>query len=187
MRTIIPLFALALAVSAPALASELVPVPSFRSVELRGGGNVVLVPGAAQRVMIVEGSSRFTRMRVERDGQLRIDACNDHCPHHYHLRIEIQSPRVPDLAVSGGGAITVEGGFRPQSQLSAAVDGGGKIDSRALEASAVSAAVNGGGEISVRPRATLSAAVHGGGAIHYWGNPQVTTAIAGGGHVGPGN
>ena len=187
MRTIMPLFALALAVSAPALATELVPVPSFRSVELRGGGNVVLVEGPAQRVTILEGSSRFTRLRVEGDSRLKIDACDDRCPQHYHLRIEIQSPRVPDLAISRGGAITVQSGFRPQSQLSAAVDGGGKIDGRALEASAVSAAVNGGGEISVRPRATLSAAVHGGGAILYSGNPQVTTAIQGGGHVGRGN
>ena len=187
MRSIIPLFAVALAVSAPAVAAELVPVPPFRSVELRGGGNVAVVPGPVQRVTIVDGSSRFTRFRVERDGQLKIDTCNEQCPQSYHLRIQIQSPRVPDLAISGGGAIAVEGGFRPQSELSVAIDGGGKIDGRAVDASTVSAAVNGGGEISVRPRATLSAAVHGGGAIHYSGNPQVTTAIAGGGHVGPGN
>src|SRR3954447_926702 len=187
MRSIIPLFALALAVSAPALAAEVVPVPAFRSVELRGGGNVVVVPGPAQRVTIVEGSSAFTQLRVERNGQLKIDTCNDRCPRFYRMRIEIQSPAVPDLAISGGGAIAVERDFRPQSQLSVAVDGGGKIDGRALDAVDVSAAVNGGGEIAIHPRATLSAAVHGGGAIHYSGNPQVTTAIAGGGHVGPGN
>jgi len=186
MRSIIPLFALALAVSAPAVATELVPVRPFRSVELRGGGNVVVVPGPVQRVMIVDGSSRFTRFRVERDGQLKIDTCNERCPRLYHLRIEIQSPSVPDLAISGGGAIAVEGGFRPQSELSVAIDGGGKIDGRAVDAGAVSAAVNGGGDIAVHPR-TLTAAVHGGGAIRYIGNPQVTTAIAGGGHVGPGN
>jgi hypothetical protein len=187
MRSIIPLFAVALAVSAPAVAMELVPVSPFRSVELRGGGDVVVVPGPVQRVTIVDGSSRFTRFRVERDGQLKIDACNARCPQLYHLRIEIQSPRVPDLAILGGGAIAVEGGFRPQSELSVAINGGGKIDGRAVDASAVSAAVNGGGQISVHPRVTLSAAVHGGGAIHYSGTPQVTTAIAGGGHVGPGN
>jgi hypothetical protein len=187
MRSIIPLFAVALAISAPAAATELVPVPPFRSVELRGGGNVVIVPGSVQRVTILDGSTRFTRLRVERNGQLKIDRCNEQCPHFYRLRIEIQSPRVPDLAISGGGAMTVEGGFRPQSQLSVAIDGGGKIDGRALDATAVAAAVNGGGEIWVHPRATLSAAVHGGGAIHYSGAPQVTTAIAGGGHVGPGN
>ena len=80
MRSIIPLFAVALAVSASALATELVPVSPFRSVELRGGGNVVVVPGPVQRVTIVDGSSRFTRFRVERDGQLKIDTCNAQCP-----------------------------------------------------------------------------------------------------------
>jgi hypothetical protein len=187
MRSFIPLFAVALAVSAPAVATELIQVAPFRSVELRGGGDVAVVPGPVQRVTIVDGSSRFTRVRVERDGELRIDACNERCPQFYHLRIEIESPRVPDLAISGGGAITVRGGFRPQPDLSVAIDGGGKIDGRAVDAGAVSAAVNGGGDISVHPRATLSAAVHGGGAIRYSGSPQVTTAIAGGGHVGPGN
>ena len=50
------------------------------------------------------------------------------------MRIEIQSPRVPDLAVTGGGEISVQGGFRPQSQLSVAIDGGGKIYGRSLDA-----------------------------------------------------
>src|SRR5438477_5046879 len=109
MRSIMPLFAVALAVSAPAVATELVPVPPFRSVELRGGGNVVVVPGPVQRVTIVDGSARFTRMRVERDGKLRIDTCDEQCPHFYRLRVEIQSPDVPDLAISGGGAIAVQG------------------------------------------------------------------------------
>ena len=187
MRSIAPLFALVLAVSAPALATDVVPVAPFRSVELRGGGDVVVVPGPAQRVTILEGSTQFTRLRVEREGQLKVDTCNDRCPQHYRLRVEIQSPRVPDLAVMGGGDISVEPGFRPQSELSVAVNGGGKIDGRALEAGDVSAAVNGGGVIRIHPRASLEAAVHGGGSIHYLGNPQVTTAIAGGGHVGPGN
>jgi hypothetical protein len=102
------------------------------------------------------------------------------------MRIEIQSPQVPDLAVSGGGMMTVQRGFRPQRELSAAISGGGKIDSREVEIGDVSAAVDGGGELLVRPRSSLQAAVNGGGSIRYWGNPQVTSAINGGGHVGPG-
>jgi hypothetical protein len=186
MRSTLPLFALAFAASAPVLASEVVPVPGFRAVELRGGGNVVVVPGAAQRVTIVEGSSEFTQMHLERDGKLRIDTCNERCPHFYRLRVEIQSPRVPDLGVSGGGAIAVQDGFRAQQQLSAAVNGGGKIDARAVEAANVSAAVNGGGDLTVRPRSALSAAINGGGHIRYWGNPVVSSAIHGGGAVSPG-
>src|SRR5207244_1486738 len=112
----------------------------------------------AQRVTILEGSTQFTRLRLEREGQLKIDTCNDRCPQHYRLRVEIQSPRVPDLGISGGGDIAVEPGFRAQSQLSVAVDGGGKIDGRAVEAGDVSAAVNGGGEIRIHPRSSLSAA-----------------------------
>ena len=185
MRSTLPLFLLPIVASAPALAAETIPVSPFRSVELRGGGVVTLVPGPAQRVTIVEGSSQFTQVRVEDRGKLRIDTCNDRCPHLYRLRIQIESPRVPDLAISGGGQITAANGFRPQPQLSAAVMGGGRIDAQAVEASSVSAAVNGGGELLVRPRSSLSAAVNGGGLVRYWGNPAVSMAVHGGGAVRP--
>jgi hypothetical protein len=183
IRQILPLFAIPLLASVPALASELVPVPHFRTVELRGGGVVDVVPGPIERVTVVEGSTRFTRLHVERDSQLVIDTCSSDCPRLYRLRIEIQSPKVPDLGVSGGGAIKVSDGFPPQSQFSAAVSGGGSIDSRALEAVDVSAAVEGGGELLVRARSTLSGAVDGGGLVRYWGDPQVSSAISGGGAI----
>jgi len=165
MRSTLPLFAFALAASAPALATEVVPVGPFRSVELRGGGDVMLVPGPVQRVTIVNGSSQFTHIYMRRDGQLRIDACNERCPQHYDLQIRIESPRAPDVAIAGGGRITASPGFGPQNQLSAAVDGGGMIDVRSILASDVSAAVNGGGD------------------IRYSGNPQVSMAVSGGGNV----
>jgi hypothetical protein len=186
MRSTLPLFALALAASAPVIATEVVPVPAFHSVELRGGGIVTVVPGGAQRVTIVEGNSQYTQMRVERDGKLKINTCNENCPRHYRLRIEVQAPRVPDLAISGGGLISVQSGFRPQPQLSAAINSGGKIDTRAVDAGDVSAAVNGGGDLLVRARSNLSAAVNGGGAVRYLGNPRVSSAIHGGGLVSPG-
>ena len=128
MRFFFPLFALALPLPAPPRAPRSSRFPAFRSVELRGGGDVTVVPGPVQRVTIVEGSTPFTSFRVERDGQLRIDACNERCPHNYHLRIQIERRRVPDLAVAGGGTITSTRGFAPQHQLSAAIKGGGTID-----------------------------------------------------------
>jgi hypothetical protein len=170
----------------PAFADEVIPVPQFRSAELRGGGVVTVVPGPVQRVTIVEGSSRFTHIYLDQDRQLRIDTCNEQCPREYHLRIVIQSPQVPALAVKGGGQITTASGFAPQTELAAAVSGGGRVDARSVEALRVSAAVNGGGELLVRPRASLAAAVNGGGHIRYWGNPTVSSAIRGGGGVSPG-
>jgi len=186
MRSIVPLFAFAFAASAPVVAAEYIQVPAFRSVELRGGGDVTLRAGPSQRVTIVEGSSQVTRIYVLRDGRLRIDACNSHCPRHYRLRVEIQSPRVPDVAIAGGGKIQAAGGFPSQREIGVAVDGGGNIDLRSIDASHVTAAVNGGGHIAVRPRARLTAAVNGGGDIRYWGDPQVTMAVQGGGTVRPG-
>jgi hypothetical protein len=186
IRTFLPLFGLAFAASVPAIGSEIVPVPYFDAVGLRGGGTVSIVPGPVQRVTIIEGSSRFTRIYVEHRNSLRIDACNRDCPQHYRLRIEVQSPRVPTLALDGGGAINVAGGFGPERELVAAVNGGGSIDTRAVNAGAVTAAVNGGGDLLVRASSRLTGAVRGGGAIRYWGDPQVTTAIDGGGTVQPG-
>lgn len=184
VRSIIPLFAFALAASAPALAAEPIPVAPFHSVQLRGGGDLYVVPGPVQRVTLLNGSTQFTTFRMRRDGELEIATrCNDRCPHNYNLRIQIESPSVPDVAVNAGGTIVARPGFAPQRDLSAAVAAGGTIDLWAVEADDVSAAVNAGGDIYVRPRVTLDAAVNAGGDIHYSGNPQVSEAVANGGDV----
>jgi hypothetical protein len=180
-----PLIVTLIAVSAPALAVEQIPVSGFRSVQLRGGGEVIVRPGPVQRVTITEGSSRHTRIDLVRDRQLRIDMCNNQCPEGYRLRVEIQSPSAPDVAIAGGGSIRAHGGFAPQRALSVAVHGGGLVDVRAVPASNVSAAVHGGGQVYVGPRDQLSAAVHGGGQVRYAGNPQVSMAVHGGGLVRP--
>jgi len=120
------------------------------------------------------------------DGRLRIDTCDERCPPAYRLRVEIQSPNAPDLAVSGGGSIMAQAGFRAQPHFAAAVNGGGHVDARALDAASVSAAVNGGGEVLVHARASLAGAVNGGGHIRYWGSPAVTSAVHGGGSISPG-
>jgi len=186
MRATIPLFVLALAVPSSALSAEEVLVSPFRALELRGGGEVLLRPGPVQRVTITEGSRQFTNVRVVRDRKLRIDACNDRCPRHYRLRIVVESPTVPVLAVTGGGTISTASGFGRQREITLAVGGGGEIDARSVPSESVTAAVSGGGIIKVQPRGVLTAAVNGGGEIRYWGNPSVTTAIQGGGTVRPG-
>ena len=185
MRSVLlPLLLLA---ASPATAAELVSVPAFQSVELRGGGEVVYRHGPVQRVTLLNGSTRFTGFRVDRQRKLEIDACNNNCPRHYDLQIEIISPQVVDSAVEGGGSITAGPGFGPQSDVAAAVDGGGLIDFRAVRIADVAASVQGGGKITVGPANNIAAAVNGGGEIRYAGNPSVTTAINGGGSVRPAN
>jgi hypothetical protein len=67
------------------------------------------------------------------------------------------------------------------------VDGGGRIDMRAVHADSVDAAVSGGGHIKVYASRDLRAAVSGGGRIEYWGNPHISSAISGGGDVRQGS
>jgi hypothetical protein len=168
-------------------AQESVSVEPFRNVELRGGGHVLLRRGPEQRVTLLRGSTRFTRVRVRENGQLVIDACNEDCPRQYDLEIEIVTPRIAGVAISGGGKIESGRGFGRQDSIAAAVEGGGHIDIRSIDAEHVDAAVNGGGHVELRAERTLEAAVDGGGHISYWGNPSVTSAVNGGGTVSEGS
>ena len=177
------LLVLATLAATPSLAAEVVPFPPFDSLQLRGGGEVSIRPGPVQTVTLNQGSRQFTTFTMDRRGRLTIDACNRHCPRNYRLRIEIQSPTVPDVAIMGGGEIVAARGFGPQPQVSAAIHGGGEIDLRSVRARDVSAAINGGGKIVTGNSSSLSIAVNGGGEVRYSGNPQLSTAIVGGGTV----
>ncbi|HWJ37943.1 MAG TPA: DUF2807 domain-containing protein [Sphingomicrobium sp.] len=183
MNRILPLFASALAASAPALATETVAVTAFQSIELHGGGDILLKRAPVQHVTITEGSSRFTNVQVLSRGRLRIDACNAQCPRNYRLNILVESPTVPILAIDGGGKITAAEGFAGQRQLVVAVNGAGIVDATKVQVDTATAAVSGGGEIKLRALRALTAAVNGGGLVRYWGNPRLTTAIRGGGAV----
>ncbi|MES2327903.1 MAG: DUF2807 domain-containing protein [Pseudomonadota bacterium] len=186
MRMLLP-FVIGLLALPAQIHAQSISVSPFRSVELRGGGDVEIVPGPFQRVTLLNGSTAYTSFRVDNDGKLRIDACNSRCPRNYPLHIRIESPTVPSVGVAAGGTIAAARGFAPQAHLAAAVHAGGTIDLRAVDATDVSAAVNAGGDIYVRPRSTLSAAVNAGGDVHYSGNPRVSMAIANGGNVSRSN
>ena len=181
------LIVLATLAATPTLAAEVVTVPQFRAVELRGGGDITIRRGPVQQVTMLEGSRQFTTFRMERHGKLAIDACNRQCPRNYRLRIEVQSPSVPDVAITGGGTIVARPGFAPQSQVAAAIKGGGMIDLRSVRASNTAAAIHGGGKIVTGVSSSLVAAVNGGGEVRYSGTPQLTSAINGGGSVSQDN
>jgi hypothetical protein len=169
--------------SIPALAQEMISVPHFDSVGLEGGGHVVVRYGDVQKVRLIQGSTQFTRFTVDDGHNLRIEACRGDCPRHYDLQVEIVTPQIKGLAVDGGGAIESEGNFPASHGLDLAIEGGGDIDARAMDAQRAEAAINGGGLIRVRAEGELTAAINGGGNIRYWGNPRVTQAIDGGGEV----
>lgn len=178
-------------VGAAAPPPTLVPVPSFRSIELNGGGRVILRHGPQQRVTLLSGSTEISRIEVGPSGrrgtgnpdQLVIDACRRSCNGRYQLEVEVVTPSIEGVAVKGGGRIQTVGAFPRQPRIGAAVHGGGQIDIRSLPARQVGAAISGGGNILTTAEDTLGAAINGGGAILYWGNPKVGSAVNGGGTV----
>jgi len=166
-----------------ASASQTIPVGPFQSVELHGGGHVTLRHGDSQRVTLIAGNTQCTDIHIESGGRLVIAAHNRGCPGRYDLDVEVVTPNIEGVAISGGGEIETASGFGAQPMLSAAISGGGDIDVRSVEASTVHAAVSGGGDVRVRAQKALTAAVNGGGSITYWGHPNVTSAVNGGGSV----
>ena len=183
--SVLTLLAAAFAPGASASAQQALALAPFRSVALSSGGEVVIRYGPAQAVSVLAGSAQRASPVVE-DGRLRIGRCRPDCPHGERLRVEIVTPALDSLAVDNGGTIVVETGFPRQAELTVAVDNGGRIDARGIEAAHVAAAVAQGGIIFTRPVDSLDASVRHGGIITYWGDPAVRRSVQGGGVVARG-
>jgi putative autotransporter adhesin-like protein len=174
------------AVAGRAAAQTAVPVAPFQSIELRGGGQVMVRAGPQAGIALTQGDARSTRITVQ-DGWLIVDNCPDRCPEGYRLRAEVTMPEIAALSVSGGGRLIAEGPFQPRPSLGLTISRGGGIDARALEAHSVTASVVQGGRILARPSHTLSGTVEQGGRITYWGRPTVARKIERGGAVRQGS
>src|SRR4029450_6871944 len=172
----------ALVAAAPGAASTPVSVPVFDSINLRGGGHVVVRHGAAQSVRLVSGNLETTRFKVTNDGTLEIDACVRSCS-DYRLEVEIVTPGLEGVGVEGGGEIRADGAVPESDSIAIGRAGGGEIAMIPISAGAVAAGIEGGGTILANARDRLVAGIEGGGTIRYRGHPPVTSGIEGGGSV----
>lgn len=167
----------------PAGAATDLDLPRIEAVSLKGGGQVVLRHGAQQRVRILSGDATISSFEVKNGRSLEISACEDDCPRNYKLQVEITAPDIDAIAVTGGGSISMAGGFPAKGNIALAVTGGGSIDTRPVQVRQVAAAVQGGGSIRTWASKSLAASVRGGGAISYRGDPSLATSVRGGGTV----
>jgi hypothetical protein len=158
----------------------------FRSVELHDGGNVIVRHGQTQRVTILMGDARYTRVRLAGGQRLVIEKCQPECPSRYQHQVEVITPEISAISVSNGGTVQSVGAFPVQASIAAAVEQGGTIDIRSIHADAVDASVDSGGRIFTTPRETLAATIVSGGGITYWGDPRVKRTVRDGGAVARG-
>lgn len=172
----------AMSVVSSAAAETAVPVGPFRSVALHDGGHVLVRQGRAQRVTIVSGDGRCTRVHVDDDQTLVIRKVHG-CRRDHHLKIEIVTPELSAASVSNGGTIRTVGTFAPQSAIEASVEQGGTVDIRSIAADTVEATVYSGGGIFTTARQVLTASIESGGHITYWGDARVRESVRDGGVV----
>ncbi|MFC3712118.1 GIN domain-containing protein [Sphingoaurantiacus capsulatus] len=181
----LPLMSLAVlaltAVAAPAGAAVDVPTPAFSALSLNGGGTVTVKQGPTRKVTILRGDPKVSSFQVI-ERSLRIRACPDGCPNNYKLEVLVTVPDIDALAVRGGGKVEMTG-FPAVEKLALSVQGGGLLDTRAVEARTVAASVEGGGGIRTWASKTLAASVRGGGGVRYKGSPTLATSVRGGGGV----
>jgi hypothetical protein len=175
-----------LATPAGVMAQSVIPVARFRSVTVRGCGEVILRHGSTQRVTMLEGTTAHTALSVVDGDRLEIDGCQGRCPKGYQAVIEIVAPEFVDIMVRDGGMVLSQGSFPRQAEIGAIVSDGGTIDLRSMTVDHVDAAVRQGGRIFAKPQETLVADIAQGGAITYWDHPRVTTSIEHGGVVARG-
>ena len=181
MRAALSLIALALA--APASAATVVPVDRFDAIALVGGGEVRIRHGAVQKVTLLSGNLQVSSVAIENDRSLVIRACRRSC-RDYRLIVEIVTPQVDAVAITGGGNVVTETGFPAARHLAASITGGGTLDLDSVPAAHVAASIQGGGLIRTDAIANLAVSIHGGGNVTYLRNPRTTVAINGGGTVG---
>lgn len=165
-----------------ATAQTPISVGRFDSIELRGGGELVIRHGPRQSVTLLSGDRALAGFDIERGNRLVIRPCRTSC-RNQRLRVEIVTPELEAVAVHGGGTIRAEGGFPAEDNVAVAIHGGGTIDTRAVRGRNVAASIVGGGLIRVAAERSLAASIVGGGAVRYVGDPRTTVSINGGGTV----
>ena len=167
----------------PPVGQTPVQLARFSSVELRGGGKIILRHGPVQRVTLLKGSLTYTEVTIADGDRLVIDKCKSKCPRGYELEVEIVAPAIAGISIADGGTIEGRGSFPQRAEISVAVRDGGAIDIRSMPVDSVTAAVDQGGAIFTKAHSALNASIHQGGVITYWGDPRVVSSVQHGGFV----
>jgi hypothetical protein len=176
-------------------------LPTFSSLDLAGSGNITVVVGRQQSVVIHADDNLLRNVTTHvAAGNLVIGTTGSFTARS-PMSVEVGVPALAALKLSGSGLISVSGikaagltislsgsGVLRASgiatHLDVALRGSGQAELSYLVAHDVHAVVTGSGLIRVTATRSLDAAVPGSGAIIYGGNPaQLTTSVTGSGAV----
>lgn len=176
-------------------------VGEFRSVSVSSSANVRITIGPERSVRVTTDDNLIDKVvtRVE-DGRLEIGHERGSYHHRVKLEVEITTPQLEGVAISGSGDVHAEaldsalfkatiagsGSIHAKGRcdrLEATIAGSGDLRLEELIARAVEVRIAGSGDARVHAHESLSASISGSGDIRYRGQPAVTKSIAGSGSV----
>lgn len=176
-------------------------VTEFSKIDAGGAFSIRVKVGPTESVKISGEENLLAYIRTSVKGNtLHIETKKNISPRK-EIRIEITTPTLTDLDVSGANNVDVEGisGEEFNVDLSGAgnvdlngditklrieLSGAGSIDSRNLKAAEVRISVSGAASADVYASKYLDASVSGVGSIDYYGNPEKTkTDVSGVGSI----
>lgn len=174
---------------------------SFSRLDLAGANSVAVTVGRPQSVTVHGDSNLLDRVTTQVTSGTLIIGENGGFTTKAPMNVEVSTPSLTMLTLSGDGQVTVTGLSAAQltvtvsgdgllsaagtvTRLSVSLPGDGQAQLSELTARDVHAVLSGSGLIQVTATNSLDAAVPGTGAIMYGGNAaQVTTSITGTGTV----
>jgi hypothetical protein len=177
---------------------------AFTGVQLEGSGDVEVLQGAVTSVAVTGYANLVPIYTTSvHNGILVLKFDNEYKNiRRNNIKTKIFVADITKVQIHGSGNILVNG-FLNSNNLTAAINGSGKIDItnstyakvsaeingsgdiRAITAPAteVDAEINGSGYIAVTCSQKLKATISGSGNVDYWGNPAVDADISGSGKV----
>ena len=139
-------------------------LPPISAIQLYGWAEIRVRQGSESSVRVIGGSARQTMFSADQSGRLSVMACTDACP-PANLVLEVTTPTLPSLGVTGGGAIKAQHGFPAQRAVRASVMGGGVVDVSSVKARSGRVDITSGGSVIADPEADLETNIVDGGSV----------------------
>jgi hypothetical protein len=176
-------------------------VGPFDRIALSGSADLVVTVGGAQEVTVRGDDNLLDDIDTDvNNGQLEISQDDDLDP-EIGLTVEISTPALEEVDVSGAGDVDVQGvrgeSFRVEVSGAGDVNGSGQADRVEVEISGAgdvqlaeliareaTVEISGAGNVHVNATESLDASISGAGDIVYSGNPrEVETDVSGAGDI----
>ncbi|WP_075187942.1 head GIN domain-containing protein [Teredinibacter haidensis] len=172
----------------------------FSRIKLETPGDVKVVVGEAQKVVIYADPKTLTKIKTKSDDSTLYIKHHRWMSGSTNIRVEITLPVLDAAYISGSGSFDIEnlnsdefsvhisgsGRFVANGvakKLNARISGAGSIDATGVDAASADVHISGSGRVKVKAQDNLDVHISGSGSVLYRGDPKLSTRISGSGSI----